>query len=248
MDFDLAAKKLEGIPYTSPEKGKILYDWVMELKPRRILELGFAHGVSTCYFAAAAHQLGNCKIDAVDLKNARFSPQIEELLGCLGLGEVVQVHREESSYTWFLKKQIERQTVQGVCEPMYDLCFIDGPKDWTVDGCAFFLVDKLLQGGALLAFDDFEWTYREQEKSSGKPFERGYVFPNLSNDEIEQPQIKAIFELLVKQHPSYSDLEVIDDLIACARKIEMLGPKTLRYTSKISMKYALKKALKRLVG
>lgn len=46
MKFDAAARSLEGIPYTTPTKGKIFYDLVMERRPRQILELGFAHGVA----------------------------------------------------------------------------------------------------------------------------------------------------------------------------------------------------------
>lgn len=44
MKFEMAANKLNGIPYTSVEKGKIFYDLVLSERPKRILELGFAHG------------------------------------------------------------------------------------------------------------------------------------------------------------------------------------------------------------
>ena len=57
----------------------------------------------------------------------------------------MQIVREVNSYNWFLKKQIEAQTKDGICEPCYDFIFIDGAKNWTIDGLAFFLADKLLR-------------------------------------------------------------------------------------------------------
>ena len=33
----------------------------------------------------------------------------------------------------------------NICQPIYDFCFIDGSKNWTIDSSAFFLVDKLLK-------------------------------------------------------------------------------------------------------
>lgn len=37
----------------TPEQGQIVYDFVKNSDIENILELGFAHGTSTCYMAAA---------------------------------------------------------------------------------------------------------------------------------------------------------------------------------------------------
>jgi predicted O-methyltransferase YrrM len=240
MNFDSAATVLDGLPYTPVAKGKALYDLVLERRPRMILELGFAHGVSTCYLAAAAHALGDCRVTAVDREQSGLlEPSLEALSQRLGLAHLVSVHRERSSYTWFLKKEIAAQSQGGSrCEPKYDLIFIDGPKDWTNDGCAFFLCDKLLRPGGTLLFDDYAWSYRKDEHRRGSPHREGYVFPHMSEDEFAEPQIKAVFELLVMQHPDYGAFEIIDDEMALATKVKSSGTeRSLAIRSRYSLKY-----------
>jgi predicted O-methyltransferase YrrM len=238
MDFDRAAQMLDGIPYTSPSKGRLFYDLVLQRRPRKILELGFAHGVSSCYFAAAAQELGNCTITAVDLEQSRnVEPSIETLVRRLGLEQLVTVQREQSSYTWFLKKEIAAQTSNQGCAPKYDLVFIDGPKDWTNDGCAFFLADKLLLPGGAILFDDYAWSYRGDEAARGKTHTHGYVFASMSEAEYAEPQIKAVFELLVMQHPNYSDFVILDDQLAMATKGANAGTRQLLIDTRYSLKY-----------
>ena len=202
------------------------------------MELGFAHGVSTCYFAAALEEIGG-EIDAVDL-NLTFEPSLEALSSDLGLTRIVNVYRETSSYTWFLKKKLEEQLSNGNNRKPYDLCFIDGPKDWTNDGFTFFLVDKLLSDGGTIIFDDYSWTYKAFGRSTG------YVFEKMSEEELAQPQIEAVFRLLVMQHPDYSDFEIIDDNLAVARKVRS-GARTLEHTTRFSPAYRLKKFASRLL-
>ena len=238
MKFEIAAAALNGIPYTSPAKGRLFYDLVMNRRPRRILELGFAHGVSTCYFAAAAAEIGDCEITAVDLDASQLvEPSIETLTARLGFKDIVSVHREQSSYTWFLKKEIAAQSDNHVCTPKYDLIFIDGPKDWTNDGCAFFLADKLLTENGAILFDDYNWSYRDDEKARGKPHAGGYIFSKMSEEEYREPQIRAVFELLVLQHPNYGQFEIIDDELAMALKVSSGVDKEVRIHTRYSVKH-----------
>ena len=85
----------------------------------------------------------------------------------MGLGHRVTIHREINSYTWFLKKKIAGQSANGKCEPCYDFCFIDGAKNWTIDGLAFFLVDKLLKADGWILFDDYSLHLREVPAAQG---------------------------------------------------------------------------------
>jgi predicted O-methyltransferase YrrM len=236
MDFARAVAVLDGIQYTSPDKGRFFYDFVLKHRPKRVLELGFAHGVSTCYFAAALDEIGGT-IDCVDL-DLKFEPDVETLSMRLDLSNITP-HRETSSYTWFLKKEIERHSRDDVCEPQYDLVFIDGPKDWTNDGAAFFMADKLLRRGGWMMFDDYSWTYRDFGKT------RGYIFPEMSEEEMREPQIKAVVELLVMQHPSYSEFEIMDEVLALARKVAS-DTKTVRKTTRWTPSFLLKKAVRTL--
>ena len=79
MKFDKIAEFLNGIPHTPPEDGKLLYDFVILNKPENILELGFQHGVSTLYMAAAMDENGSGKIMTIDnLTALNAKPSIKE--------------------------------------------------------------------------------------------------------------------------------------------------------------------------
>ena len=216
MKFETARAHLEGVPFIEPEKARVLYDFIMEKKPRECLELGFAHGTSACYIAAALDELGEGRLTTVDLTGQAWQvPSIEELLTRTGLGGRVGIVRERTSYTWFLRRMIEERTRHGICEPLYDFCFIDGSKNWTIDGCAFFLADKLLRPGGWVLFDDLKWTYA----STGRKETDGVNHRELGPDELNTPHIESIFRLLVMQHPDYSEFVIQDDWWGWAHKI-----------------------------
>ena len=70
--------------------------------------------------------------------------------------------REFSSYTWWLKEQVRaRSDADGNCEPRFDFVYLDGAKNWTVDGLAVVLAEKLLRPGGWLLMDDLDWTYAQ---------------------------------------------------------------------------------------
>lgn len=217
MKFDEIERLVKGVPFISTRNAKSIYDMVLQHELTEILELGIAHGTATCYMAAALQELGRGKIEAVDLEAVRdvFQPSAEEQLRKCGLSSYVNLSRMKSGYTWFLHDEIVRQTSDDVCAPKYDLCIIDGPKNWTIDGCAFFLVDKLLKPDGRLIFDDYLWTYGGSQEEATD----GISNRQLSEDELRIPQVREVFEYLVKQHPSYSAFEVnADGNWAMARK------------------------------
>ncbi len=215
MRVEEVKSRLRNIPFMTPDEGAKIYDFIVLNKSSQCLELGFAHGAGSCYIAAAFDELGSGHLTSVDIEKARVwqKPSIEETLALTGLEGYVTPVREKTSYTWFLKKEIERRSVSGICEPFYDFCYIDGCKNWTVDGIAFFLVDKLLKPGGWILFDDYLWTYGARDR----PQTDGIIHAELSDDELNNPHIEAIFRLLVKQHPNYSDFK-IDGNWAWARK------------------------------
>jgi predicted O-methyltransferase YrrM len=249
MKFDAVATHLDGIPYTSPQKGRVFYDFIMDTRPEQCLELGFAHGVSSCYIAAALHELGRGHLTTVDLVGSKdwFNPTIETLLARTGLESYVTVVRETTSYTWFLKKKIEQQTRDHACVPCYDFCFIDGCKNWTHDGAAFFMVDKLLRSGGWIMFDDLWWTSALEESRSGLKEAAGVPHSQLADDEYRDPHIEAIFRLLVTQHPSYARFKVLDEMLALAQKTAG-DMKQIQFESMVSFKYRLVSLVKRVTG
>jgi predicted O-methyltransferase YrrM len=251
MRFSEARDVLESIPYTSPEKGRFFYDFVLEHKPEQCLELGFAHGTSSGYFAAALDEVGTeGHLTAVDLDlegEAAFDdPDIEKVFDRLGLRDRLTVVRENTSYTWFLKKKIEEQSEDYVCKPIYDFCFLDGSKNWTIDGFAFFLMDKLLRREGWLLFDDYDWTYAQREERTGKTATDGINHREMGRDELAEPHIKHVFQHLVMQHPEYANFKVLDDALAMAQKVES-DKKTFTVDSRVSLRSKLVEAFRKLV-
>ncbi len=198
MTFNRIRDNIGDIPLMSAEDGKILYEFILATRRRRILELGFAHGTSTCYMAAALEEQGDGSIVTVDNTSARErEPNIFSLLERTGLSPFVTPLFSEPSYTWELKNMIERQTSGNVTVPCFDFCFIDGAHAWEPDGLAFFLVEKLLVPGGWVLFDDLDWTY---DRSSIRNDDWVKAMPD---DYKATPQIDRVFSLLVLQHPSF---------------------------------------------
>ena len=218
MKFEEIAETVKGIPFIDLGNARYLYDLIIREKLTRILELGIGHGTATCYMAAALDELGEGRITSVDLLDAVswFKPSAEYQLEKANLAYLVQILRMQTGYSWFLHDEIRWLTIDDVCRPEYDLCVIDGPKNWTIDGGAFFLVDKVLKQNGWIIFDDYLWTYAESSSTQTD----GITHRELSEPERNTPQIREVFELLVKQHPNYSEFVVHPDgNWAIARKI-----------------------------
>jgi predicted O-methyltransferase YrrM len=211
MELARVHEGVKGVPYMSPHQGAIVYRHVIETRPKLILELGTAHGVSAAYMAAALDENGEGAIVTLDKTDHGFDPA--PLLRGLGLLDRIElIRRDDSSYNWYLKEVIaERSDADGNCEPLYDFCFIDGAKIWTIDGLAVFLVEKLLRPGGWLLLDDLEWSFDSSPSGVAEPYP-------LSRSERREPNVRAIFDLLVRQHPSFTECVVQDGSWGWAHK------------------------------
>lgn len=197
MKFEKAAAYLADIPMTKPYAGRRLYDFVRERRPERILELGFAHGVSTCYMAAALDDLGRGHITTMDREQSRRrDPDIDTNLATLGLERYVTPVWAARSFTWELGKLIAAHP-----EPLFDFVYYDGGNSWDVAGYAFFLADRLLRPGGWMLFDNLTWTH---ESASA----RGAGARAMSDEERRAAQVGMVFDLLVRRHPDYTDFHV----------------------------------------
>jgi predicted O-methyltransferase YrrM len=203
MKFDQVAAAVAGIPFMSPKLGRRVYDHIVGTRPSQALELGTAHGVSAAYMAAALEANGHGQLTTVDHAGAAYDPSPQEVLERAGLANRVTIVHEHSSYNWFLKGEIEAASDEaGNCEPRYDFCYLDGSKNWNVDGLAVVLIERLLRPDGWLLMDDLEWTYESNPWIA--PSGDGRPLGPLSESERTEPHLLAVFELIVKQHPSFT--------------------------------------------
>ena len=218
MRFEEVAARVEGIPFMSPELGRRVYDHVRASRPEQLLELGTAHGVSAAYMAAALEANGYGQLTTVDHGGAVYDPPPEEVLERAGLAHRVTIVRAHSSYNWFLKEQLELASDEsGNPTPRYDFCYLDGSKNFNLDGLAVVLIEKLLRPGGWLLMDDLEWTY--QDNPWIEPVGEGRPLGPLSDSERTEPHLRAVFELIVKQHPSFTRFRREDEWYGWAQKL-----------------------------
>lgn len=109
---------LRDLPCMTLEQAETITTFISTNAVKDILELGFNHGVSTCYMAAALSEAGRGSIVTIDLEAARkMTPNVEELLERIGERHRVQVFYEPTSYIWRMMKFLEDNPA-----PRFDLC------------------------------------------------------------------------------------------------------------------------------
>jgi predicted O-methyltransferase YrrM len=234
MEFERVAAAVRGIPYMGPENGRRLYDHIRETGATNVLELGTAHGVSASYMAAAIAANGGGSLITVDTNRATPEPSAQSVVAKAGLDAIVDtVRAPDSSYTWWLKDRIAaRSTADGNCEPEFDFCYLDGAHNWTIDGFAALLVEKLLRPQGWLLLDDLNWSYA----SYGGAYEIGQSPEQLflSPAEVAEPHMKLVYDLIVRQHPAFTEFRVENANWGWARKAPG-EPRTYRVENTTSL-------------
>ena len=108
------------------------------------------------------------------------------------------------SYNWALMKLIHINQNK----PVFDYCFLDGAHTVAIDALNFLLVDKLLNVGGYVDFDDYSWTLRG---SSLDPIKTPAVDLQYTDEQIDTPQVKMIIDTLVTPDKRY--IEVVPNKI-----------------------------------
>ena len=228
MDFDSVANIVDGHPHMSKRRGREVYDHILEHRSRNILELGTYHGVSTCYLAAAVDELGSGRVTTMDRRGAvRLEPNVHTLLDDCALASTVEVIMAHRSFTWELKKVLERPQ-----RPQFDFVFLDAGHTWDVTGFAFFLVDQLLKPGGWLLFDDLNWSVATSPSVSQQSWAKEF-----SDEERNAQQVRDVFDVLVARDPRYETR--IDGNWGWAQKVDgarrsRVAPSLLSRSSEIA--------------
>lgn len=220
MDLETVHKAVKGLPHMSFEQAQTIVGLLKERDSKDILELGFKHGVSTCYMAASLEDLGGDRhITTIDLLGAQaLTPNVDDLLKELHLEDRVSVFYEPTSYTWRMMKMLQEDPT-----PRFDFCYLDGAHSWFVDGFAFFLVDRLLKPGGWILFDDMDWSY-----ASSPTLRDTETVQKMPADEREAHQMSLVFDLLVKTHPNYSEFTTFADWGLAQKQESTAGAAPLR--------------------
>jgi predicted O-methyltransferase YrrM len=199
MKVDEVRGIIGDLPHMTLRQAETITEFIANQHIEAILELGFEHGVSTCYMAVALSESGRGTIVTIDLEPAReATPNIEELLNRIGESHRVKVFYEPTSYTWRLMKFLEEDPT-----PRFDLCYLDAAHSWFVDALGFFLVDRLLRPGGWIILDDVDWTY-----ARSPALKKSKEVRSMPLDEQTTPQVRKVYELLVKTHPNYHNFRL----------------------------------------
>lgn len=135
--------------YIPPAQGDLLYSLVHYLQPNRTLEVGLANGVSAMYIAQSLHDNGKGKHLAID----PFQQSDWDDVGLLtlhraGLEQWVSLDPRPSH--WALPD------IEEVGERI-QFAFVDGSHLFDYVMADFMAIDRILDIGGMIAFDDSDW-------------------------------------------------------------------------------------------
>ncbi len=128
------------------EAGVLLYDFVRAVKPEKTLEIGMAYGISTLFICQAHRDNGAGYHIAID-------PFEEERFKSIGLLNIERANLKD--VLRFYQAPSEEVLPQFCTQnERVDFAFIDGSHRFDFALVDFFYVDKLLNIGGHVAFDD----------------------------------------------------------------------------------------------
>jgi predicted O-methyltransferase YrrM len=220
MEFEEAARIVEEVPppHIPASRGQLLYEHIRKNRPENLLELGTARGGSAVFLASALEANGTGHLTTVDSTRWHWKdPTPQEVLEKAGLSHRVTFDKHFSTYTWFLKAEIEKcLNDDGSVRPEYDFIFLDGAKNWSTDGIAVVTMEKLLKPGGWLLLDDLGWNY--EKHAADTPFHYEIEIAKLSPEERSEPHLRRIFDLLIRTNPVFDQFVIQDGWWGWARK------------------------------
>jgi predicted O-methyltransferase YrrM len=137
---------LNNVSSVTPETATLLYDFVRMLKPGKTLETGMAYGISTLFICQAHRDNGaGCHI-AID-------PFQEKTFKAIGLANIERANLKDILRFYQAPSD---EVLPQLCaqSERIDFAFIDGNHRFDCALVDFFYIDKMLNLGGHVAFDD----------------------------------------------------------------------------------------------
>ncbi len=128
------------------EAGALLYDFVRAVKPEKTLEIGMGYGISTLFMCQAHRDNGAGCHTAID-------PFEEKAFKSIGLLNVERANLKDILRFYHAPSDEVLQQLYAQNE-RFDFAFIDGNHRFDYALVDFFYIDKLLNIGGQVAFDD----------------------------------------------------------------------------------------------
>nr|WP_294500896.1 class I SAM-dependent methyltransferase [uncultured Rhodopila sp.] len=107
-------------------------------------------------------------------------------------------YRYLDSYNWSLRVILESHR-----DLRFDYIYLDGAHTWAIDALTFLLCDLLLNVGGYINFDDYHWRLRGSSLDPARVPLTAQLYPETQIDDF---QVKAIVELLVRRSGNYREI------------------------------------------
>lgn len=106
--------------------------------------------------------------------------------------------RVYDSYNWSLMRLLRDGG------PRLDYVFVDGAHTWAMDALAFLLVDRLLEPGGYVDFDDYWWSLARSPSMNPDAFPPTAEL--FTPEQIAERQVALVVDLLVRPDPRYEEV------------------------------------------
>jgi predicted O-methyltransferase YrrM len=205
----------------TPNTARLLYDFVRTVKPARTLEVGLAYGISTLCICQAHRDNG-----AGAGSHIAIDPYQEESFKGAGLANIERANLKDMLRFYQARSD---EVLPELCarRERVDFAFIDGNHHFDYALVDFFFIDKMLNVGGHVAFDDL-WMRAVRSVVS-------FVLKNTSYKLVRaspahSPSVKRRLLMLghrISQNPLGRDwtLKLVPQNVAILRKLgdERLG-------------------------
>lgn len=122
--------------------------------------------------------------------------------------------KEFDSYAWSLASLAENEY------SLFDIVFLDGAHDFTIDYVAISLLKKLIKDKGIIIIDDLELSFKDiclHNSLQAEKYNKKY-----SLEQMEAPHMKKLVNLLLEHDISFKKISVsnFDNNIAIYQKLE----------------------------